>query len=204
MTMSGRIYCSKCAASPRVSWGFAETALKTLSRAILHSVEDHDAAGRAKTAVVQLLAALNEDKPDAVRLDELDDDRKPPLILAPECRYDSIVRVLFSYSGKKNARDMAGMTVLAHAAKRGCSPEVDRLLANGAGQNLKDNENATRLLWASCRNKEPIVRQLLALDDLEMDSVDYENMTAFSWAIERRYAGIASCWLEDKTFLERI
>jgi hypothetical protein len=48
-----------------------------------------------------------------------------------------------SYGGKKNARDMAGMAV---SSKKGYSPEVNMLLANGAGPNLKDNENATRLL----------------------------------------------------------
>jgi hypothetical protein len=31
-----------------------------------------------QTAVVQLLAAVSKGKPDAIRLDELDDDRKPP------------------------------------------------------------------------------------------------------------------------------
>jgi hypothetical protein len=41
-----------------------------------------------------------------------------------------------------------------------------------------------------------VVRQLLARDDLEVDAVDYENMTAFMWAIERRYSTIAELLAE--------
>lgn len=36
-----------------------------------------------------------------------------------------------------------------------------------------------------------MVRQLFACDDVGLDAVDYENMTAFMWAIERRHSTIA-------------
>jgi ankyrin repeat protein len=149
-----------------------------------------------QTAVVRLLAALNKDKPDAVRLDGPDNDGKTPLILAAERGYDGVVKVLLDHGANKDARDTAGMTAMAHAAKKGYSAVIDQLLVHGANPNLKDKENATPLLWASCRNKESVVRQLLARDDLEVDAVDYENMTAFMWAIERRYSTIAELLAE--------
>lgn len=143
------------------------------------------------TAVVQVLAALNITKPETIRLDAPDGDGNIPLIIAAERGYDAIVRVLLSHGAKKDSRDKAGMTAMAHAAKKGFSAVVALLLANGADPNLKDMENATPLIWASCRNKESVVRQLLAVDNIEVDTVDYENMTAFTWALERRYSVIA-------------
>lgn len=48
-----------------------------------------------------------------------------------------------------------------------------------------------------CRNKESVVGQLLAVDNIDVKTVNYENMTAFRWAFERRYSVIAEL-LTDK------
>lgn len=144
-----------------------------------------------KTAVVQVLAALNITKPETVRLDAPDGNGNIPLIVAAERGHDAIVSVLLSHGANKDSRDKAGMTAMAHGAKKGYSAVVALLLADGADPNLKDMENATPLIWASCRNKLSVVRQLLAVDNIEVDTIDYENMTAFTWALERRYSVIA-------------
>lgn len=92
------------------------------------------------------------------------------------------------------------MTAMAHAAKKCYSDVVALILAHGADPNLKDMENATSLIWASCRYKESVVRQLLAVDNIEVDIVDYENMTAFTWALERRYSVIAELLADRSNF----
>lgn len=55
---------------------------------------------------------------------------------------------------------------------------------------------------ATPRNKETVVRHLLACDDVELDAVDYENMTALMWAIERRQSTIAEL-LADRLDMSR-
>lgn len=99
-----------------------------------------------KTAVMQLLASLNKDKPNVVGLDRPDDAGKTPLILAAGRGFDGVVKVILAHGANKDARDIAGMSTMAHAAKKGYSAVAEQLLAHGADLNLKDKENATPLL----------------------------------------------------------
>ena len=123
-----------------------------------------------------------------------------PLTYAAKEGFTSIVEILLNNGANPNAKDNRCRTALSYAAQEGHSDVLEHLLSHNADPNILDNQGSTALLWGACRGKEAIVRRLIAVEGIDLNTVDEEGMSPLLWAIERRYGKIAEVLADSLPF----
>lgn len=111
-----------------------------------------------------------------------DFDHQTPLIHAAKGGDLNMVRLLVSCGADAEARDAVGFTPLSWAIKRRHGKVMDFLLERGCLWVSKDSSREDVLLDASMRGDEVMVRRMLMLDNIAIETRGIGNRTPLSWA----------------------
>jgi ankyrin repeat protein len=74
-------------------------------------------------------------------------------------------------------------TRLIEAAQRGDLDKATKSLSNGANPNAKDEDGETPLHWASAQNHLDIVELLLAINEIDVNALNYAGNTPLHQAV---------------------
>jgi ankyrin repeat protein len=139
----------------------------------------HEAAKIGHEAVVLLLLE-KEANVDVMGLDE----NGTALHIAACNGHETVVRILLQKGANVNAKDESGWTALHKVTEKGYETMMRLLIKKGADVTAKDIHGQTPFLLAAATTQVALVRALLELHRVDLESKDEHGRTALLCAVD--------------------
>ncbi|KAL5088552.1 hypothetical protein Trisim1_006509 [Trichoderma cf. simile WF8] len=149
------------------------------------------ASWKGHTEIVRLLLDKGAD------IEAESKEKKTPLMMASELGHTDIVRLLLDRGADMEAKNRSGVTALEAALNKGNKDVIQLLINRGAQVDARYEDGKTMLIRASAGGDTEIVRQLLAIDKINLDARDREGRTALQWATQNGHEAIVQLLRDD-------
>ncbi|KFY30276.1 hypothetical protein V494_08201 [Pseudogymnoascus sp. VKM F-4513 (FW-928)] len=149
------------------------------------------AVGAGHEAVAKLLLKKGAD------LESKDISGRTPLSWAAEKGGETVTKLLLEKGADLETKDSSDRTLLSWAAGAEHEAVAKLLLEKGADLESKDSGGRTPLSWAAEKGRGPIVKTILNIGNVDVDSKDKDRRrTPLSWAAEKGHETVVKMLLD--------